>query len=297
VATFLVVAMILTATNQPSHAQTAANEERITLSPAVVRPELKSASTNKGKLTVINNGSISYTFLMYARPFSVSGEQYDPNFTKINEQTEAYQWVQFKQTEMKLKPGQRTEVEYTVSVPNSAAAGGHYAVLFAETQPPDETGNVTRKKRVGALLYMTVDGDINRSGSLESWSAPLLQTQRPVSSTLRLKNDGNIHYQANLKVKYTNIFNKKRFELNQELLILPDSIRRIPIEWQDAPYAGIYKASGQVSYLDRTEELPVKYVILLPIPIIAGAAIVIATGLILGIRKCKKSSKIGKRKR
>ncbi len=273
----------------PLHTVQAAEEgeERITLSPAVVRPSLQAGGKATGKLTIINDGSIGYDFLMYARPFSVSDENYDPNYTIVNERTEAYQWVQFSQTKLRLEPGERVEVKYSVQTPPSARSGGHYAVLFAETQPPaDQPASVARKKRVGSLLYMTVGGSIEEQGQIESWTAKTFQTSKPLTSVLRLKNTGNVHYEANISVNYTSLFGKKQFELNQQMLILPGTTRKVNIAWQDAPYFGVFKAGGTVSYLGKTETLPTRYVILMPISLLVALGVVVV--LILGFMVVKR---------
>lgn len=282
-----------------THAQNQGEEERITLSPAVLQPEFNDGQRAEGKLTVINDGDVDYTFLVYARPFSVEGEEYAANYTEVNERTEAYQWVQFGQTKYTLAAGKSVEVPYTVTVPEGTAGGGHYAVLFAETQPPPATGaaGVARKKRVGALMYMTVEGEIQRSGSIASWDTKLFQTKKPITSLLRLKNDGNVHYQADLEASYTNLFGKRQFTLNQQLLVLPGTTRRAPIEWQEAPFIGIFKANAKVTYLGKTEDLPTKYVIFLPKAalIVAAAVLVIVLGGLL-LKKTHKSKKKSTRK-
>ena len=60
---------------------------------------------------------------------------YEGDFDSKSSTSDAYQWVTFEKTEYHLEPGQRVEVPYRVSVPNDAASGGHYGVIFAETQP------------------------------------------------------------------------------------------------------------------------------------------------------------------
>lgn len=275
---FFAQAVVFAQDSQPSN-----REERITLSPAVTRPELTAGEQVRGKLTVINDGSVEYDFVLYARPFSVKGEQYDPNYTEVNERTEAYQWVQFDKTRFTLAPGDRIEAGYTVTVPPRAAPGGHYAVLFAETQPPADGSNIARKKRVGSLLYMTVEGDIERAGKVASWNAAMWQTADDLTSTLRIENSGNVHFQADVKANYTNLFGKKRFELNQELLVLPGTTRRVPINWENPPAFGIFKAGGTVSFLDKTETLPTKWVVYISKPVLIGVAVavILITGLIL----------------
>lgn len=296
IATLGIVAALITgsllSTASPAYAADQEDNENITLTPAVSRPSLDAGQRLDSKMTVINNGASEYTFVVYARPYSVTDEQYDPNFTEVNEKTQAYQWVEFSQTEYQLAAGQRVDVPYTITVPENAAGGGHYAVLFAETQPPagSDGSSVMRKKRVGSLLYMTVSGQVNQAGSVESWDTRTWQTKRPVTSTVRLKNTGNTHFQANVQVQYNNLLGKKRFEFNKDLLILPGTTRRIPIEWADAPIFGIYKASGTVHYLDKNDILPAHYIILLPANILLVALVIIVFTVLLVFLK-KRSNK------
>lgn len=238
---------------------------KITLSPAVSKPSFDAGDKISDKLTVINDGNEGYTFVVYAGPFSVKDEDYDPNYTTVNASNQAYQWVQFEKTSFYLKAGERVDVPYTITVPKDAAPGGHYAVLFAETQPTPNSASVSRKKRVGALLYMTVDGETKLQGSIESWSTNLWQKYAPIVSNVRIKNDGNTHFQADTSVTYKDIFGKKKFTLNQQSLILPGTTRRLPIEWQNPPKLGIFKVGGQVAMLDHTEQLPEKYIIFAPL--------------------------------
>lgn len=245
------------------------SKESITLSPAISKPLAEAGSTLRGSLTVINDGETEYQFLVYARPFSVTSESYDPNYTEINERTEAYQWVQFEKTNVRLAAGERVEIPYTVTVPKKAKAGGHYAVLFAETQPKQAEGTqVTRKKRVGSLLYVTVDGNLINSGSLEGWDAKLWQKSKPIGAAIRIKNDGNVHFQVNSQVTFSNLFNKPRLQLNQEHFVLPGTTRRISANMEKAPVLGIYKVAGTVKFLDKNEALPAKWIILLPIKVV-----------------------------
>lgn len=268
------------------------NLSSVTLSPAVTKPTLDSGQVISKELTVFNDGNEGYTFLVSAGPFSVKDEKYDPDYTTVNASNEAYRWVQFSKTSYFLKPWQSVKVPYTVTVPSNAAPGGHYAVLFAETQPPKPNdGSVARKKRVGSLVYMTVNGDIQLKGKVESWSAQLWQKDSPLTSDVRISNSGNTHFQTDINVVYKDLFNRDKFTLNQPTLILPGTTRRIPINWQNPPAFGIFKVSGQVKMLDKTEQLPQKYVVYTPYWLIYAALGLVAVALVLIVTKKVRKSK------
>ena len=280
-------------------AQEDTTKESITLSPAVSKPTVNVSEKTEGKLTVINDGLKDYRFLLYARPFSVKSESYDPDYTEITDRTEAYQWIKFDKTDLNLAAGDRVSIGYTITVPKNASAGGHYAVLFAETQPDEPSSTqVARKKRVGSLVYITVNGEIKQAGSLESWRAPFWQTQSPIKSDIRIKNSGNVHFQVDSKVIYSTVFNKKRFELNQQNLILPGTVRRIETPMQNSPYFGVFKVSGEANFLNKTETLPEKWVILVPPTILFGLLTfcsIVLFGYIVR-RKAASSKKIKSKK-
>ncbi len=270
------------------------DRESITLSPAIIKPTTDAGSVFKGKLTVVNDGQTDYQFLVYARPFSVKSETYDPNYTEVNERTEAYQWVQFEKTNLQLAAGKSIEIPYTVTVPKKAKSGGHYAVLFAETQPKQAEGTqVTRKKRVGSLVYVTVNGELINSGSLLGWDAKLWQKSKPIGAAFRIKNDGNVHFQVNSQVTFSNIFNKPRLQLNQEQFVLPGTTRKIVANMERSPLVGVYRVSGTVSFLDKKEALASKWIILLPIQvvnmIIATVAILVAWQVLKPRIKARKT--------
>ena len=247
------------------------NKESITLSPAINKPTTEPGAIISDKLTILNTGKTEYRFLLYAGPYSVKQETYDPNYTEVNDRTEAYQWVQFEKTDIVLKAGEQIVVPYTVKVPSNVQSGGHYAVLFAETQPKLIEGTqVARKKRVGSLVYLTVDGDINKSGSMVDWDVPLWQTKRPIAGQVRIKNDGNVHFQANSTIKFKNIFGRTVLTHNQEHIILPGTTRRISSTLERSLPVGIYKASGGVDFLEKNNQLTSKWIVLLPIPAILG---------------------------
>jgi hypothetical protein len=275
------------------------NAERITLSPALSRPSTaETGSVFSGSLKIINDGTVDYDFTLYARPFSVKGEQYEPNYDEVTTRTEAYQWVQFEKTKFHLKAGERVDVTYSVTVPSMATPGGHYAVLFAETQPTNgATESVVRKKRVGSLLYMTVSGDIKEKGSLVGVDAQGVQTKKPIRANLRVKNDGNVHYMANIRAYYQDLFGAKKFQLNQEAMVLPETVRAIPMTWESAPYFGIFKTGGTVEFLGKTEKLPQKYIVLIPkslIVTLSGVALLAVVYLVVKRKFHAKASRTKK---
>jgi hypothetical protein len=228
--------------------------ESITLSPVSKRYAIDAGSMVTDKLTVINDGKTAYDFIVYARPYSVNGESYDPNFTSTPSNADAYQWVQFNKTSYHLAAGESTEIEYTMRVPAQAAPGGHYGVLFAETQPSQEnvSGNaVVRKKRVGSIVYATVKGSYINKGESLSTSIPFLQNRAPLSATTVIKNEGNTDFLDTIHYTVKDLFGNVKYDVSKDYPVLPKTTRKVQVDWQNAAWFGLYKVHVDQSFLDK----------------------------------------------
>lgn len=285
--TLLVVGFVTLPSGGSIHAQQGNEEgENITMAPATVKPDLVAGEVYSGRVRVMNNGKTDYTFKMYAKPFSVKQESYQAEFETVNKYTEVYQWVRFETAEFRLKSGENVSVPYTVVVPSDARPGGHYAVLFAETQP-EQKESVARKKRVGSLMYATVAGEYASQGSVESFNSDTWFRQGPVTSAIRLRNDGNVHFEATTDVIYKTLFGKAAYSDRQTRMVMPGTTRRIDITWQKPPLFGIYKLSGTAQYLDKTEVLPGKYIVVMPYWLIGaiGGLVLVGVGRLIMNKK------------
>ena len=107
----------------------------IALSPVSQRFDVKAGESTGNTVVVINDGTVPATFLVYSRPYSVKNELYEPDFQSTNANTDVYQWIRFQKSAYVLAPGERVDVPYSMQVPATAAPGGHYGVIFVETQP------------------------------------------------------------------------------------------------------------------------------------------------------------------
>ncbi len=264
--------------------------ESIALSPVSKSYNKSAGDTYRDSLTIINDGTVAYDFLMYGRPYSVQDSSYHPNFTETPSNADAYRWVQFDKTLYHLEAGQSVTVDYTVRVPASAAPGGHYGVLFAETQPAETTGDsVVRKKRVGTILYATIKGDYQIGGQVVGTSIPFLQHRPPLAATTSVKNTGNTDFTDTVTYTVSDIFGNQKHQVQKVYPVLPQTTRDISLTWDSAPWFGLYRAGVQHVYLDKTVSTE-GFVLIAPIwlMIISGAGL---TGGILyaGIRYKKRS--------
>lgn len=278
----------------PVFAQSNILNESITMSPTSRKYMVDAGKTVEDKLTIVNDGKTDYDFLVYARPYSIQNNDYsNPNFTLTPTNADLYGWVQFPQTKFHAKAGETVEVKYSVNVPAGAAPGGHYGVIFAETQPDNAqaSGNsVVRKKRVGAIMYATVNGKYRNTGETAGSSIPFWQVQPPLHTTVAVKNTGNTDFANETRLTVKDVFGGVKYDAIKTYQVLPDTTRTVSLDWDKASWFGFYKVETQQKFLDQSAKNE-GYVLLMPryMPIVLLVVLIIG-GLYAyrGRRKSKK---------
>lgn len=257
-------------------------DESITLSPVSSRFAIDAGTQRSGELTVVNDGKADYNFIVYARPYWITDAAYNPTFTKASQQSDAYQWVRLSQAKFFAKAGATVKVPYTVDVPANAAPGGHYGVIFAETQPVSaaEQGNsVERKKRVGMIIYASVNGQTINKGKILGNAAQFWQTQPPMRATASARNDGNVDFVNNVTYAVKDMFGNSKYTMNRDYPVLPHTTRVVTLEWPDSPWFGLFKVEVQQKFLD-TQLTTSHYVLMMPrlLPVLFIVLLVIGGG-------------------
>ncbi|HET8884466.1 MAG TPA: hypothetical protein VFM68_03270 [Candidatus Saccharimonadales bacterium] len=262
-------------------------EDSIAISPALQRFEVKAGGSVSEELTVINNGQTETEFIVYSRPYSVKNEQYQPQFEKTSANTDLYQWVRFNKTSYTLGPGERVVIPYSIGVPAKAAPGGHYGVIFVETQPAQDTNeSVVRKKRIGSIILANVDGDITRQGELISTHVDFWQTTPPLTASNRVENTGNTDFQAHITTVVKDMFGSVKHNQTKDYIIYPGTIRNITFEWNQASWFGLFRVEQTVKVLDDSTNAS-HLVLMLPrwLLVVVIALIVVGAGYGLLRRK------------
>lgn len=277
--------------------QSTGSNESILLTPTQKRYEVKPGEVKRDSLTVVNDGQLPYVFVVYARPYYVDSESYSPKFDtpavsdiKI---ADTYRWVQFDQPSYQIQPGQSLDIPFTMRVPRNASPGGHYGVLFAETQPsqsPEAGNSVRRTKRVGAITYVTVDGNVTRNGKLESTSVPFFQFKKPVTASTRVSSSGNTDIVTKTSFTVSDVFGTVKFRNERELTVLPSTTRKIDSTWNGASWIGLYKVDLRTSFLNTTETSS-HYVLLVPIWVYLTLVVLIGARIAYGLKRRRKTTR------
>jgi hypothetical protein len=245
---------------KPTHAFAASQD--LTISPATSQITVNPGSVSSGSFQIINQGSGTYNFSVYATQYSVIGKDYTPDYNTLPGFPNVSSWFNFSLTKADLGPGQVETVNYVIKVPKTIQDGGYYAVAFAQTNNPKAQVGVTINERVGTLFFMQVGNNVIKKGSITGWQSKFLQ-KPPLTSTISIKNSGSIYFKTNFQYRVSDLFGNIKYLLKGEKFILPQTIRDLPLPWKGTPSFGFFKVSGNISYLGKTQNLGTKYVIVI----------------------------------
>lgn len=241
--------------------------ESILMSPAKKNYKFDAGSTTADSITVINNGNSAYRFKVYASPYSVKNVAYEPDFYTTRKNTDLESWVNFPTDTFSIQPNQTIKVPYSIKVPADATPGGHYAVIFAETQPPEVTGDtnsVQRKKRIGSLVYATVNGSYQMGGQFKGIRTAGLQFKSPLRSELNVENTGNSDFAVETVFAVSDIFGNRKYTDTKSYQLLPKTERKIMFSWDKSPSFGLYEVTVSAKFLDK-QTTRTSYVLMAPL--------------------------------
>lgn len=262
------------------------SREGLTVSPLRKEIDITPGTSLDGTLTVINSTDKSIKVNLSAEEFSVINQQYDYAFTA---ESDATKWVTFNNAEIDLTAGESKKVKYSVGVPLSAEPGGWYVSLFTSTDVKSSDENVNSRQRIASLLYITVLGDVTRSGHLVSLTSPWMAGGKSIWSAA-LQNTGTTHFRSRYNVQIQNLFGHSMVVSKLgDALILPGTVRLVTDELPLPQLPGLYKIVYTIGLGDTPAKVETRFILYLP-PIVV--VIIMAAIIILGARfSLKKSNK------
>ncbi len=187
--------------------------------------------TQKGFLKVYNETDQEITLQAVVKPFSISPGNNQPQNLLPSEKDGYLSWFKLSQDELKLLPQQAAVVPFEVIAPTSAVPGGYYAVIFWEEKYQANKSNLTLSGRVGTLVFLRVNGDLDESLAINKFG---LKEERffsfglPFNFSAKLENIGNVHLWPKGEITLKNIFGqtKKISFSDGKTAILPANTRQ-----------------------------------------------------------------------
>src|SRR5262249_55551644 len=128
------IAVVFFASMNTAHAQANAG---IRVAPAIVQDNAAPGENFKFSLTVTNVSGEDKTFYLSTEDIKGVDDSGHPIFAEAGEPTgfEISSWINIPEPSVKLKGGQSTTVPFDIKVPEGAAPGAHFGVVFVEDRP------------------------------------------------------------------------------------------------------------------------------------------------------------------
>lgn len=252
---------------------------RLKIYPLRAEISIKPGTAYTGSFTLQNTGTEPLSVQLSAEEFNVTDESYDYVFKP---ESTINKWVHFATSSIELEPNVKYPVNYVINVPIGTEPGGVYLSLFGASIPnPD--ASIESVDRVGSLLYVTIPGDITKTGTLLSFSSPLLGIgDMPWSATLR--NSGTAHFTTDYSVSLQTLWGTTVSKEESSSLILPRSVRLLQGSLEPPTWLGLYVTHFNIPLGDNGNAVGTRPYLYLPlnqtlplITLIVGIAIFIST--------------------
>ena len=231
----------------------------ITVGPAKIEYSVDPGTVINDTLVILNEGSEQQTFYPAFEKFNeINGEK---KFLP-GEPTALTNWFKFP-PEITLKSGEQKRIPFNIEIPKNAPAGGHFAVIWWGTAPP-QSQQVAVVTRAGILVYLKVTGEVNEAGNLTLFTTEnnrLFFLKLPENFLLRFKNIGNTYLKPQGEISIKNIFGGKiiNFTVNEAgAIFLPDTENdlRIVKKFEQIPFAlGLYKGELTLRWGEKPESI------------------------------------------
>ena len=174
-------------------------------------------------------------------------------------------WIAHPTKPIIIPPHATENIPFTITVPENAEPGGHYAAMLVGT--PKETEGDAQDLSVSSLLsslfLVRVAGEVFEKGSIRDFSSEkwLVGGQEALMH-LQFENTGNVHIEPEGEIVITNMLGRERgrMSLNESNAfgpILPASTKVFSFLWKGESNffdIGLYRARASLNYGENKEK-------------------------------------------
>ncbi|MEA3272150.1 MAG: hypothetical protein U9P90_00605 [Patescibacteria group bacterium] len=267
----------------------------ITMSPVTFELTADPGDVVSNVIKVSNPSENSIGVRMDAEDFVAVGET--GKVAVLEEENETYslkKWITTYPEYFVLGPGEAKVINFSINVPHNAEPGGHYAsvlsVVTADTGPGSGSA-ITQK--VGALVLLSVSGEVREELIIKEFSAPKFMERGPVPLVIRFENIGSVHVRPIGFVSISNSGGEKIDDIAfPQKNILPGAKRKLEVTWDKKFLFGKYTADLVGSYGNSLNNKPIFASIefwVIPWKIMS---VIILSGLLIIVFLCRFRNRI-----
>lgn len=279
-----------------------ADSNSMTVSPNYKKMILIPGEVYHGSLSVSNsvNSTRALKYAVKVGSFShhrneESKDDYgSTDHVSVSSYNQIMDWIKLETEGGSLEPGEKTDVNYSIEVPKDAPGGGQYATILVVDETTSGVGgagniSIDQQFQFASIIYAEVAGKTREEGEIKDNSMPSFLFEGPLEATSMVKNDGNVHTDAEYVFQVWPIFSDEELCTNEEepdtSLVLPDT-EKYHAQTCDLPAVGIFKAKQTVKIYDKVSVVE-RTVIVCPLWLMAIIILAIMMVIVYFVVKVK----------
>lgn len=270
----------------------------VEVTPAIIELALDPGARESGVLTLRNVTQQTETYYISARNMETVTEAGVPQFADDTTAPSADTlagWIEYSRTEAVLGPGERTTIDYSVTVPLDATPGSHFAGMFV-TRTPDRLSDTGAGVgfHVASRMSLRVSGDVEELVRFREFSTPQkVYTATSVPFLVRMENAGSVLEKPTGFITIIDMLGNEVAQLQvnaDEAAIVPGIARSYEALWNIEGFAiGHYTAAvsmvfGETSRKTITREVSFWVVPVKEVSMVLGVLVLLILVFVTGVR-------------
>jgi hypothetical protein len=166
-------------------------------------------------------------------------------------------WVKPVYSDVAVYPKQEIVLDFTIDVPPNADPGTHWGGLAVRTSPGTALGGAAIQAKLGAVLFVTVRGEITEQLALHNFSVPRFAESGSIPVEAQFRNEGTVHEAPQGFIEVRNVFGSLVATGTLPVRsVLPGDIRKVDTQvGGDGLWLGRYTVLLDATYGDKGEKI------------------------------------------
>ncbi len=206
----------------------------LTISPPRFEISADPGETVTHDILITNESDTDEIYYVSYSNFEAQGETGTPTFVNATEGLGT--WISTNES-IRIPASKSELVTLKITVPKNADPGGYFAAVFWGTSPEDGEG-VSIGAKTGALVLLTVNGDIDEQGGILEFftkNNETFFTSLPIQFYYRFQNSGDNRIKPEGDIIIKNMISLTSAKVPGNPVdgnILPKSVRKFETTWQ-----------------------------------------------------------------
>lgn len=231
----------------------------LVVSPLPINLVTTPGSTVSAQLKIKNGGLLSEVIHVGLMKFDAQGDDGFPRLLDRGDGDAYFDWMSFSENDFELLPNEWKTITATITVPETAAFGYYYAVVFSRKDDPIFESTNRSTKLVGAvatlvLLEVRVPRAVREVEVEEFSTSQKVYEFLPTNFYIKLKNKGNIHVapKGNIFIELGDKKDLAMLTVNEyQGNVLPNSSRIFEASWKEGFPVYVDKMENGKTMIDK----------------------------------------------